>query len=181
MTPRQPPLDRKAHADAASTLVRWFAIPLALVAAIYFIQRAYDEKPFVVVTDHGAMPSAGEIAATPPAVPASPAGEPPTTAPLVPTVPAPPPLTPETPTATLRAVAQPSPPYPARALDAEQEGVVRLRLNIAPDGSVSSSQVLNAEPRGWFEHAAQDGVKRWRYEPSELGGTADVDVEFKLK
>jgi TonB family protein len=59
--------------------------------------------------------------------------------------------------------------------------VVRLRLTIAPDGHVSDAKVVQAEPSGWFDRAAQDGVKRWRYVPSERGGTTEVDVEFKLK
>jgi protein TonB len=78
-------------------------------------------------------------------------------------------------------ISQPAPTYPPRALDAEREGVVRLHLSIAPDGSVTRARILSAQPSGWFERAAEDGVKRWRYAPSEFGGTADVDVEFKLK
>jgi outer membrane biosynthesis protein TonB len=73
------------------------------------------------------MPSAEEIAAQPAtALPAQPSvtGQP--IAPLVP----PTPLAPAGPSesiAPLRGIFQPSPPYPPRALNAEKEGVVRLR------------------------------------------------------
>jgi TonB family protein len=172
---------RVSNADAGWTLARWFGIPIALVAALYFIQRAYDEQPFVVVTDRGAMPSPDQIAAAPRTTPAAPAtGSP---APLVPV--APPgsePLAPASlPDAAPQALSQPSPPYPQRALEAEKEGVVRLRLTITPDGHVSDAVVVSSEPPGWFDRAAEDGVRRWLYAPSAHGGTTEVDVEFKLK
>jgi len=176
--------DRAAHVDAGWTLVRWIGIPIVLVGALYFIQRTLDEKPYVVVTNHGPMLSPEEIARSPlTPVPGQPQPSTPA-APLVPVEPlAPPPsAVPAGPSAApLQPISQPSPPYPARALGAEKEGVVRLRLSVAPDGRVSDSTVVAAEPPGWFERAAQDGVKRWRYEPSENGGTTEVDVEFKLK
>ena len=171
---------RTDNTEAAWTLVRWLGIPIVLVAALYFIQRSYDERPFVVVTDHGAMPSPDQIAAAHPIQPTAPATTGP--APLVPV--APPvsePTMPGAPEAALRPLSQPSPSYPPRALEAEKEGVVRLRLSIAPDGHVSDAKVVRSEPSGWFDRAAEEGVRRWRYAPSEFGGTTEVDVEFKLK
>jgi TonB family protein len=181
-TRTRPPLDREAHADAAWTLVRWIGIPLILVAALYFVQRALDDRAFVVVTDRGVMPSPAEIAASKPGMRGQPL-QPSQVTPLVPPAVAPsPPVAPlSDPVVALEALEQPAPIYPERALQAEKEGVVRLRLSIAPDGSISRATVLSAEPPGWFERAAQEGVGRWRYEPSENGGTAVVDVEFKLK
>ena len=168
-----------ANVDAAWTLVRWVGIPIVLVAALYFVQRGLDERPYVVVTDHGAMPSADRIAVqpseTPSVAPPSPA------APLYPTTPPPAaPTSPATGDVVLRALSQPSPPYPARALQAEKEGIVRLRLTIAPDGHVSDAVIIEARPRGWFEEAAANGVKRWRYSATGRVASVDVDVEFKL-
>ena len=122
-----------------------------------------------------------EIAAAHPITPQAPQapaiGAPSPLVPVAPTAPAPTaPLT----NAAPQPISQPGPTYPRRALEAEREGVVRLRLSIAPDGHVAAAEVLRAEPSGWFESAAKDGVQRWRYEPSEFGGTAEVDVEFKL-
>ena len=164
--------------------MRWFVIPIILVAALYFVQRTLDERPLVVVTNSGPMLTPEEMAAAHPVQPqpsqAAPAPtEPSQLAPITPATPAP---TTPLPTGTEpQPLSQPSPAYPARALDAEKEGVVHLMLSIAPDGRVADAKVMRAEPKGWFEHAAQDGVKRWRYAPSEYGGTTEVDVEFKLK
>jgi len=181
-SPPRPPLDRQAHTDAAWTLVRWIGIPLILVAALYFIQRAYDGHQFTVVTSQGPMLTPEEMAAAHPVQPQPPqAPATSTPAPLVPTAPTTSePTMPLQPGAAPQLLSQPNPTYPPRALEAEREGTVRLRLTIAPDGHVADARVLHAEPSGWFESAAEDGVKRWRYAPSEFGGTADVDVEFKL-
>jgi protein TonB len=178
-TQDSPNASRASNADAGWTLARWFGIPIVLVAALYFVQRTYDERPYVVVTDRGAMPSPDQIVASAPPSSTQPL---PPNAPLYPTAPPRPmPVTPAVPQTAPQAISQPSPAYPPRALDAEKEGVVRLRLTIAPDGHVSDATVVRAEPRGWFDRAAQDGVRRWRYAPSEHGGTTEVDVEFKLK
>ena len=175
--------DTAANTDAAWTLVRWIGIPLVLVAALYFVQRTLDEKPMVVVTNRGPMLTPEEMAAAHPLQPQAPVAPAATApAPLVPIAPpvADPAVPPSLDTVP-QPISQPGPVYPQRALDAEKEGVVRLRLFITPDGRVTATKVLDAEPSGWFERAAEDGVKRWRYAPSEFGGTAEVDVEFKLK
>lgn len=163
--------------------MRWFGIPIILIAALYFVQRTLDERPLVVVTNRGPMLTPEEMAAAHPIAPQPPAPLPATSpAPLAPVTPgAPAPTAPPTGTSDPEPLSQPSPAYPARALDAEKEGVVHLRLYISPDGHVTDAKVLRAEPSGWFERAALDGVKRWRYAPSDYGGTTEVDVEFKLK
>lgn len=171
---------RAANADHAWTLMRWVGIPILLVTALYFIQRTYDERPYVVVTDRGAMPSPEEIAARPATAP--PAQPPVTGQPIAPPVPPMPlaPAPPPEPDVALRAISQPSPPYPSRALNAEKEGIVRLRLTISPDGEVSDAVALRSEPPGWFERAAESGARRWRYAPPGRAVTTEVDVEFKL-
>lgn len=178
-----PPHNDSANTDAVWTLVRWIGIPLVLVAALYFVQRTLDQGPMAVVTNRGPMMSPEEMAAAHPIKPQTPqapaTGAP---APLVPQVPtaSEPTIAAPLPGAVPQPLSQPSPNYPQRALDEEKEGVVRLRLSITPDGRVAASEVLAARPSGWFERAAKDAVSRWRYTPSEFGGTAEVDVEFKL-
>ena len=78
-------------------------------------------------------------------------------------------------------ISKPPPRYPQRALEAEKEGVVLVRITIQPDGSVSDAQVVSAKPTGWFESAALTAVKRWRYKSSGRVITADVEVTFKLE
>ncbi len=169
---------RAANVEHAWTLVRWVGIPLVLMGAVYFIQRTYDERPYVVVTDRGAMPDQFTL----PPLPAQPAAPLPTTgAPLVPSAPTlTQPARPAGISIAVRPISQPSPPYPPRALDAEKEGSVRLRLTIAPDGQVSDAVAIHGEPPGWFERAAESGARRWRYAPPGRAVTTEVDVEFKL-
>jgi TonB family protein len=167
-----------ANVEHAWTLVRWIGIPIVLVAALYFVERIYDERPYVVVTDRGAMPDQFALPPLPaqPPAPAPTAGAPP--APLVP-APAETAAPPDVAVA-LHPISQPSPPYPPRALDAGKEGTVRLRLTIAPDGQVSDAVAIHGDPPGWFERAAESGAKHWRYAPPGRAVTTEVDVEFKL-
>jgi hypothetical protein len=41
--------------------------------------------------------------------------------------------------------------------------------------------VVSAKPPGWFEQAAIQGVKRWRYKATGRVVIAEIDVEFKLQ
>jgi protein TonB len=77
-------------------------------------------------------------------------------------------------------VSKPPPKYPQRALEAEKEGIVRVRVTIQADGTVSDVVVVSAKPAGWFESAAMAAVKRWRYKASGRVIIAEVEVEFKL-
>jgi protein TonB len=80
-----------------------------------------------------------------------------------------------------RAASKPPPTYPERAVDADKEGVVQLRITIQPSGAVSDAAVVAARPQGWFETAALSAVKRWRYESSGRISTTVVEIEFKLE
>lgn len=79
------------------------------------------------------------------------------------------------------AASKPPPSYPRRALEAEKEGVVQIRIIIQPSGTVSEASVVSARPEGWFETAALSAVKNWRYQPTEHISTTVVEVEFKLQ
>ena len=78
-------------------------------------------------------------------------------------------------------VSKPPPRYPQRALEAEKQGTVRIRITIQPDGSVSEAIVVSSTQPGWFESAALGAVKRWRYKATGRVITAEVEVEFKLQ
>jgi protein TonB len=77
-------------------------------------------------------------------------------------------------------VSKPLPRYPQRALEAEKEGVVRVRVTIQPDGTVSDAVVVYSKPEGWFESAALAAVKRWRFKAPGRVVVGEVEVEFKL-
>lgn len=78
------------------------------------------------------------------------------------------------------AASKPPPRYPERALDADKEGVVQIRITIQPNGQVSEADVVSAQPKGWFEAAALEAVRRWRYQVSPRITKTVVEIEFKL-
>jgi TonB family protein len=48
-----------------------------------------------------------------------------------------------------------------------RSGEVTVELNVSADGVVTQARVLESKPRGVFDQAALDAVKRWRYAPGE--------------
>lgn len=74
------------------------------------------------------------------------------------------------------------PGYPPMALNRNIEGVVILSITIMPDGSVRDVQVVEANPRGYFERAAVRSVQTWRYRPSNMvRRNVIVRMDFELK
>ncbi len=65
---------------------------------------------------------------------------------------------------------RPDPKYPRRAARGGREGFVTLRFTILATGSVTNIEVVDADPRGYFEQAAQEAVSQWRYAPCEWNG-----------
>src|SRR5581483_1132828 len=68
----------------------------------------------------------------------------------------------------------PAPAYPAAALQARLQGVVKLKAVIGKDGAVENLGVLSGHPL--FVPAALATVKLWTYEPLEVKGEL-VEVE----
>lgn len=179
-SPRVPKLSRE-DSDALTWLGKWIGIPLLVVIAVYYSEflwqgRQVDIVPTVTRQEVRPYPfpdGATGPTLAPPEVPRLP----PPLPPAPPVAEAPPP----TPSQIVaRPVSQPQPVYPRRALEAERQGVVRLRITIQPDGTVSDAVVTDARPAGWFENAAIDAVKRWRYQPSDRTIVTPVEIEFKL-
>jgi TonB family protein len=162
-------------------LAGWFGIPFLVLVGLYYAEPLFRRDRVDVVDTvtrqevhpypfHDGGPS---TSLAPPAIPRAPRQP----------VPLPPPAV-ETPVTSADIVAhpieQPQPVYPRRALEAEREGSVRLHITIGPDGSVIDAVVVSSRPTGWFETAAINGVKRWRYQPSGRTISTDVEIEFKL-
>ena len=63
-------------------------------------------------------------------------------------------------------------PYPVRAKAQGMEGYVLLSVLISPTGQVERVKVLEAQPAGVFEAAAEAGVKSWKFEPAQYQGQA---------
>ncbi len=60
--------------------------------------------------------------------------------------------------------------YPRTARAQGVQGYVVLSLLISAAGEIEKVQVLEAEPAGIFEQAAQEGVRNWRFEPAQYQG-----------
>jgi len=102
-------------------------------------------------------------AAAPPPVPAAPVGE----------------------TRDARVLVPPSPDYPTAAVRNRQNGWVEVEFLVAADGSVKNARVTASEPRGVFDRAALDAVRKAKFEPRLQNGqpqdsTLRRRIEFKL-
>lgn len=75
-----------------------------------------------------------------------------------------------------RAVTRVPPVYPELARRMHVSGTVVLRLTIQPDGSVSDAKVESGH--ALLCPAAQDAVKRWKFEPGSDTSDMTVDVNF---
>jgi TonB family protein len=67
-----------------------------------------------------------------------------------------------------RIISSPHPAYPALAQRAGVQGIVRLQVRVAKNGSVEVLKVLEGEPV--LADAAIFAVKRWRAKPAWING-----------
>jgi TonB family protein len=85
---------------------------------------------------------------------------------------------PATLTASLKAVKTVPPEYPQSALAKGLSGSVLLSFTVDGKGDTRDVQVLQSTPAGVFDRAAISAVKRWRYNPVIVNGSA-VEVPSK--
>ena len=57
-------------------------------------------------------------------------------------------------------------------IPAKTKGYVVVSFNIGTNGRVSSLEVVESQPAGMFDQAAQDAVRKWVYEPRKENGVA---------
>jgi protein TonB len=80
-----------------------------------------------------------------------------------------------------------NPQYPPRARSAGIEGWVHLRFTVTAQGGTKSVEILDADPRGYFEKAAANAVAKFKYRPRSEDGTpvdrpgVEIVLAFKLK
>jgi TonB family protein len=62
-------------------------------------------------------------------------------------------------------------PYPQSAIDAKQEGIVQVRVQVAADGTVAHVEpdADSAQPAAVLQEAAVAAVKQWTFEPARRG------------
>ncbi len=69
-----------------------------------------------------------------------------------------------------------NPIYPELAKRINASGTVRLEIQVAPNGEVKSVKPLGGHPL--FIPAAEDAVRKWRYEPGPETTTQVVEFRF---
>ena len=69
-----------------------------------------------------------------------------------------------------------SPSYPELARRVNANGTVRLEIQIAPNGEVRTVKALGGHPL--LIPAAEDAVRKWRYEPATETTTTVVEFRF---
>ena len=79
-----------------------------------------------------------------------------------------------------RALSRNQPQYPARAYALRMEGQVRVKFDVAADGSVENVQVLSAKPANMFEREVKQAMRKWRYEPGKPGQGLIVNIVFRI-
>lgn len=77
------------------------------------------------------------------------------------------------------------PPYPPMSRRLQEEGTVMLRVWVKSDGCVGKIKVVASSGYSRLDTAAQQAVKRWRFEPARQGDAAigawvKVPVRFDL-
>jgi TonB family protein len=70
-----------------------------------------------------------------------------------------------------------SPTYPDIARRMNISGTVKLVVVVAPNGAVKSTKVLGGHPL--LVSAAEDAVKKWKFEPAAAEDSGVVEFTFK--
>ena len=71
-----------------------------------------------------------------------------------------------------------SPVYPDLAKRMRIGGVVRVAATVAPDGSVTGARATNGNKL--LASAAEDAVKKWKFNPGAAEDTVNIDINFEL-
>ncbi|MBS0580045.1 MAG: TonB family protein [Proteobacteria bacterium] len=80
--------------------------------------------------------------------------------------------------ASLRRTRSPAPDYPESALAQHIAGSVLVQYTVDVNGETRDIKVLESSPPGVFDRAATNAIRRWRYAPMLVNGTA-VQVPTK--
>ena len=70
-----------------------------------------------------------------------------------------------------------APAYPDLARKIHIHGVVRIEAVVRPNGTVKSTRILGGNPV--LVEAAQDAVRKWKFEPTQNETTEVVQLGFE--
>lgn len=62
------------------------------------------------------------------------------------------------------------PQYPRRAAERGVEGYAIVELTVTPQGTVEDVRTIEADPKGYFERAAEQAAAKFRYKPKVVNG-----------
>ena len=68
------------------------------------------------------------------------------------------------------------PVFPDLARRLNLTGVVKIRLVVAPNGTVKEATLVGGHPL--FSVPAMDAVRKWRYEPAPQESTGVIEIDF---
>lgn len=69
-----------------------------------------------------------------------------------------------------------APQYPELAKRVNAGGTVRLEVEVSPDGAVKNVKALGGHPL--LIPAAEDAMRKWKYEPAKESTTSVVEFRF---
>jgi len=69
-----------------------------------------------------------------------------------------------------------APQYPELAKRVNAAGTVRLEIEVSPNGEVKNVKALGGHPL--LIPAAEDAIRKWKYEPAKETSTAVVEFKF---
>jgi len=84
----------------------------------------------------------------------------------------------------VRPVYNPSPEYPEQALQRGQEGLVKIRVTVAADGTVRSARLHASSSHATLDTAALQVVRQWRFmvtAKKPMKGAVDVIVPIRFR
>ena len=74
------------------------------------------------------------------------------------------------------------PEYPDRALSNRIDGSVTVQYVVDKKGYTKDVQVIESVPKGVFDSAATDAIRRWRYRPAQYDGQpVEVPVRTRIR
>jgi protein TonB len=79
----------------------------------------------------------------------------------------------------------PPPRYPRTARERGWEGTTLLRIEVLPDGTVGSIEVVQSSNHRLLDETSVEAARRWRFVPARLGGKTvrcfvEVPVTYRL-
>lgn len=75
-----------------------------------------------------------------------------------------------------------APEYPDHALTERIGGTVTVQYVVDKQGNTQDVQVIESDPKGVFDRAATDAIRRWRYRPAKYNGQAvEVPVRTRIR